>query len=70
MKGVGGERRFVIDSAMGKVVRERRDVTDIARGKWVVRERRDVTGSAMLRGVVLERRDVTDSARGKWVVRE
>ena len=34
--------------------------------KGVVRERRDITDSARGKLVVRERRYVTDSARGKW----
>ena len=63
------------------VVRERREVTDSARGKEVVRERsyiidsavemrrwgeREVTESAREKRVGGQRRDVTDSSGGKW----
>ena len=48
------------------VVRERRDVTDSARGKVFIRERRDTTDSAWGIEVGFKRLDVTVSARGMW----
>ena len=57
---VGGDRynRF----ARGK---ERRNVTEVARGKVVGVERRDVTDSVWWKVVFRERRVVTDSPRGQ-----
>ena len=66
----GSLGRDVMLQTVQGVVRERRDVTESARGKSFGGERHDVTDSARGKEVVGERRDVTDFARGKVVVGE